>query len=332
MISLALQGGGAHGAFTWGVLDHLLDDGRVVIEGISGASAGAINAVMLADGLARGGREEARKRLADFWRAASLGGNLPEPQRAALDRLLSFLPFPGLPMQAFVDSVSRFLSPYDFNPLDINPLKDVVTRLVDFDAVRAFGELQLFVSATNVHTGHARVFTRAEITPDVVMASAALPYVFRAVEIDGVPYWDGGYSGNPAILPLVEASASTDMLVVQINPIERPETPTSAREILHRINEITFNSSLSAELNTVALIDRLIDEGKLKPTSGFRRVNLHRIALVGRRLTAASRLKTDYDFFSMLHRAGRRAARRFLDTHFVDIGARSTLEPAVVAA
>jgi NTE family protein len=332
MISLALQGGGAHGAFTWGVLDHLLDDGRVVIEGISGASAGAINAVMLADGLARGGREEARKRLADFWRAASLGGNLPEPQRAALDRLLSFLPFPGLPMQAFVDGVSRFLSPYDFNPLDINPLKDVVTRLVDFDAVRTFGELQLFVSATNVHTGHARVFTRAEITPDVVMASAALPYVFRAVEIDGVPYWDGGYSGNPAILPLVEASASTDMLVVQINPIERPETPTSAREILHRINEITFNSSLSAELNTVALIDRLIDEGKLKPTSGFRRVNLHRIALVGRRLTAASRLKTDYDFFSMLHRAGRRAARRFLDTHFVDIGARSTLEPAVVAA
>jgi NTE family protein len=314
------------------VLDHLLDDGRVVIEGISGASAGAINAVMLADGLARGGREEARKRLADFWRAASLGGNLPEPQRAALDRLLSFLPFPGLPMQAFVDGVSRFLSPYDFNPLDINPLKDVVTRLVDFDAVRTFGELQLFVSATNVHTGHARVFTRAEITPDVVMASAALPYVFRAVEIDGVPYWDGGYSGNPAILPLVEASASTDMLVVQINPIERPETPTSAREILHRINEITFNSSLSAELNTVALIDRLIDEGKLKPTSGFRRVNLHRIALVGRRLTAASRLKTDYDFFSMLHRAGRRAARRFLDTHFVDIGARSTLEPAVVAA
>jgi NTE family protein len=328
---LALQGGGAHGAFTWGVLDQLLEDGRIEIEAVSGTSAGAVNAVMLADGLARGGPAEARKRLAEFWRAASLGGSLPAPQRAVLDRLLAFLPFPGLPVQAFVDGVSRLLSPYDLNPLDINPLKDLIERSVDFDTVRSFDELDLFVSATNVHTGTARVFSRQEITADVVMASAALPYVFRAVEIDGVSYWDGGYSGNPAILPLVQAGDGTDVLVVQIVPVERPVTPTSAREILHRINEITFNASLASELNTVALLGRLIDEGKLKGSAGFRRVNLHRVALLGRRLSAASRLKTDYDFFAMLHRAGRRAARRFLDAHYDDIGTRSTIEASVAA-
>jgi NTE family protein len=183
-----------------------------------------------------------------------------------------------------------------------------------------------------VHTGNARVFKRDEITADMVMASAALPYVFRAVEIDGVPYWDGGYSGNPAILPLVHSDAAADVLVVQINPVERPATPTSARDILHRINEITFNSSLSAELNTIALIDRLIEQGRLKPSGDFRHVNLHRIALVGKRLTAASRLKTDFDFFEMLHRAGRRAAKRFLDAHFDDIGRRSTIESTTAAA
>jgi NTE family protein len=331
-ISLALQGGGAHGAFTWGVLDRLLQDDRLVIEAISGASAGAVNAVMLADGLARGGREEARKRLAEFWRAASLGGGLPGPLQVVLDGLLAFLPNHGSPMQAFADGFSRHFSPYDFNPLDINPLKDLIERYVDFDAVRASADLQLFVSATNVHTGAARVFSREEITVDVVMASAALPFVFRAVEIDGVPYWDGGYSGNPAILPLVHSSASTDVLVVQINPIERPTTPTSARDILHRVNEITFNSSLAAELNAIALIGRLIEEGRLKPSAGYRCVNLHRIALMGRRLSTASRLKTDYDFFAMLHRAGRSAARQFLDTHFDDIGTRSTMQEKTLAA
>jgi NTE family protein len=315
-----------------GVLDRLLEDGRLTIEGVSGASAGAVNAVMLADGLARGGREEARKRLAEFWRAASIGGNLPTPQRAVLDRLLAFFPIQGLPMQTFVDNVSRFLSPYDLNPLDINPLKDLITRSVDFDAVRVFTDLRLFVSATNVHTGVARVFTREEITAEVVMASAALPFVFKAVEIDGVPYWDGGYSGNPAILPLVQNDVGTDVLVVQINPVERAATPTSARDILHRINEITFNSSLAAELNTIALIGQLIDKGQLKPAAGYRRVNLHRIALSGRRLSEGGRLKTDYDFFEMLHRAGRRAARRFLDEHFDDIGARSTIEKKTKAA
>ena len=331
-VNLALQGGGAHGAFTWGVLDQLLEDGRLTIAGVSGTSAGALNAVMLADGLARGGHEEARKRLAEFWRAASIDGGLPRPQRAALDRMLALMPG-AAPMQAFARGMSRFLSPYDLNPLNINPLKDLVARHVDFDAIRAFTKLELFISATNVHTGAPRVFARAEITADVVMASAALPLLFRAVEIDGVPYWDGGYGANPAILPLACATGGADVLVVQINPLERHSTPNSAEEIVDRINEITFNASLSAEVKTIGLLHQLIEEGRLKPGPDYRPINLHRIVLDGGpRLTPASRLNNDFDFFEKLHRAGRRAARRFLDAHFGDIGVRGTIEPERAAA
>src|SRR6185437_9193598 len=178
-INLALQGGGALGAFTWGVLDHLLEDGRLTIEGISGASAGAVNAVMLADGLARGGPEEARKRLADFWRAASTGGDLPPVQRAVTDRLFSLMPFAATPIQNWFEAMSHYFSPYELNPLNINPLQDLIARFVDFDAVRA-SDLALFVSATNVHTGRLRIFPRETITAEAVMASAALPFMFRA--------------------------------------------------------------------------------------------------------------------------------------------------------
>src|SRR6266851_9940649 len=207
-INLALQGGGAHGAFTWGVLDSLLADPRIEIEGISGASAGAINAVMLADGLARGGPQEARKRLADLWRAVSSNGDLSDLERTVTNRLLSFVPYNGSPAQAWLDTLSRFWSPYEFNPLNINPLKNLVERFVDFDALRACGGLKLFVSATNVFTGRLRVFPREKITAEVVMASACLPMVFQAVEIDGIPYWDGGYMGNPAIFPFFRTADS----------------------------------------------------------------------------------------------------------------------------
>ena len=200
-INLALQGGGAHGAFTWGVLDHLLERRAIAIEGISGTSAGAINAVMLADGLARGGPEEARKRLADFWRAASRDGNLPALQRGVLDRLFSFMPIEGSPFQAWFDAWSRALSPYDLNPLNINPLKDLIERFVDFDAIRACASRSCSSRPpTSIPAGCACSRTTRS-TAEVVMASACLPLLFRAVEIDGVPYWDGGYMGNPAIFP-----------------------------------------------------------------------------------------------------------------------------------
>ncbi len=318
-VSLALQGGGAHGAFTWGVLDYLLEDGRLAFSGISGASAGAVNAVMLADGLARGGPDEARKRLAEFWRAASLGGSLPEAQRAVLARVLSLLPMGGSPLQIFVDSMTRLMSPYDFNPLNINPLKDLFERFVDFEAIRNYREIELFVAATNVHSGRLRVFPREQITVDVIMASSALPHVFRAVDIEREPYWDGGFTGNPAILPLISSNGSDDVLLVQIAPLRRDDTPTTSRDILSRMNEIAFSSSLAAELRALEYIGRR--NGHQPP------FNVHRIQLDGlvRKLNG-TRLKTDYDFFALLHRAGRRAARRFLDRHFDDIGRRSTFD------
>ena len=330
-INLALQGGGAHGAFTWGVLDQILSDERLSIEGISGTSAGAMNAVMLADGLCRGGREEAQKRLADFWRSASSNGNLPVLQRAVVERLLSFTPLEGSPAQAWFDALSRYFSPYDVNPLNINPLKDLIERFVDFEKLRADTDLQLFISATNVQTGRVRIFSRDKITADAVMASACLPLLFRAVEIDGVPYWDGGYLGNPVIFPFFRTTATEDVLVVQINPLIRQATPMSSSEIMNRINEITFNSSLIGEYRAIDFVARLIEQGKLPRGTGpgqYRRINIHRIVLdrFGTHFDAFSKLSTDYDLFDMLHISGKRAARRFLDEHFDDIGVKSTVD------
>jgi NTE family protein len=331
-INLALQGGGAHGAFTWGVLDQLLLDGRIEVDGISGTSAGAVNAVMLADGLNRGGPQEARKRLADFWRAVSVDGHLPDLQRAVVERLFPFVPREGL----WLTAISRFLSPYDLNPLNINPLKELIERFVDFDAIRSRQGPDLFISATNVRNGEVRIFTREEVTAEAVMASACLPLLFRAVEIDGVSYWDGGYSGNPALIPFLRATATEDVLIVQINPRERHKTPTRTRAILSRINEINFNASLLSELRAVAFVNRLIDEGRLPrgmKEGEFRRLKLHRIAMeeLEEAPAAPGTLNTGYQSFERLHKLGQRATRRFLDSHFDDIGRRSTIHAAAEA-
>ncbi|MGE5165449.1 MAG: patatin-like phospholipase family protein [Sphingobacteriales bacterium] len=329
-INLALQGGGTHGAFTWGVLDHLLTDDRLSIEGISGTSAGAVNAVMLADGLRRGGTAEARKRLADFWKAASLGGDLPLVQRAVLNRLFSLLPSEGSPSLDWLTAWSRYLSPYDVNPLNINPLKDLIERFVDFDGLRADAR-QIFIAATNVQTGRLHIFPREKISPEAVMASACLPAVFRAVEIDGVSYWDGGYLGNPVIYPFFRSTGTEDVLIVQINPLVRKKIPTSTREIMSRVNEITFNSSLLAELRAIEFVNRLIDQGRLPHGTGpneYRRINVHRIVLegLGERFSGATKLRNDYKSFELLRKLGQRAARRFLDAHYEDIGARSSID------
>jgi NTE family protein len=310
-INLALQGGGAHGAFTWGVLDQLLSDPRISINGVSGASAGAVNAVVLADGLARGGPVEAQRRLAEFWRAASFGGNLPDVQRRVVERLFSFA-YPGSPA-SWLEKIPPLLSPYELNPLNINPLKDLIDRFVDFDSIRK-GKRRLFVSATNVHTGEVRIFARNEITVEAVMASACLPHLFRAVEIDGESYWDGGYTGNPAILPLVIPAGSQDLLIVQINPCRRAKVPATASEIVARLNEITLNAPLLTELRVLEL-------------TAASRLRLHRIALddVGGRTDVRGRLNTGYDHFELLHQRGQRAARRFLAMHFQDLGRRSTI-------
>ncbi len=327
-INLALQGGGAHGAFTWGVLDHLLEDGRLAIDGISGTSAGAINAVMLADGLAASGPEEARKRLADFWRSASVGGDLLPVQRAIVEKLFSLLPMPGAP--SFFSAWSGFFSPYDLNPLNINPLKDLIERFVDFERLRG-GEREVYVAATNVQTGQLHVFTRASLSAEAVMASACLPAIFRAVEIDGVPYWDGGYLGNPVIFPFFRSTQTEDVLIVQINPLMRRKVPTSNREIMSRVQEISFNSSLLVELRAIEFVNRMIDEGRLPRGTAegeFRKIRVHRIVLegLGERMSSSSKTRNDYESFALLKKLGQRAARRFLDAHYDDVGVASTVE------
>ena len=329
-INLALQGGGAHGAFTWGVLDQFLSEGRIGVEGISGTSAGAVNAIMVADGLVRGGPDEARKRLAEFWRAVSVDGHLPDLQRAVVDRLFPFVARERL----WFGALSHVLSPYDLNPLNINPLKELIDRFVDFDAIRRADSPELFISATNVHTGEVRTFSRAEVSAEVIMASACLPHLFRAVEIDGVSYWDGGYSANPAVVPFLRATTTEDVLIVQINPRERRDTPTRTREILSRINEINFNASLLSELRGVDFVNGLIDEGRLPRGFGqgeFRRLKLHRISMEepGESFRASGTLNREYQSFERLHKLGQRATRRFLDAHFDDIGHRSTIDVAL---
>ncbi len=330
-INLALQGGGAHGAFTWGVLDHLLADGRLHFEGISGTSAGAMNAIMLADGFARGGSPEARKRLAEFWQEASTDGALSAAEQQILERLYSFLPLENTAMAMWFDALARYLSPYTINPLNINPLKDLVERFVDFESVRGYEGLQLFISATNVFTGRLRVFSRDKITSDVVMASACLPFLFQAVEIDNVPYWDGGYLGNPAIFPFFHSTATEDVLIIQLNPLQRRIKPETPREILYRVHEITFNSSLVAECRSIDFVSHLIEQQQLPhgtEPGQYRRVKLHRIVLdyASEAFPVGSKLNTDYEFFKQMRDSGRKAARQFLDTHFDDINVRSTVD------
>jgi NTE family protein len=325
-LNLALQGGGAHGAFTWGVIDLLLEDGRVEIEGLSGASAGALNAMMLADGLARGGPEEARKRLADFWRAASVDGGLSDMQRQVFDHLFVANSF-SAPMTSWMQSMGRFLGA-DANPLNINPLKRLIERFVDFEAVRESGR-DLFISTTNAQTGDLRIFATPELTAEAVMASAALPPLFRAVEIEGQHYWDGGYTSNPPLLPFLQTKRSEDVLLVQIYPVRREDTPTSSREIAGRTSEIAFNAPLFAELRALDAVDRLAE----KQGRGARRLRLHRIVLDDREVAtdAASRMNNHFEFFQTLHELGRRAAQRFLAEHFDAIGVKGTMDAAAEA-
>jgi NTE family protein len=321
-INLALQGGGADGAFTWGALDELLGEEALEIEGISGASAGAVNAVMLADGLVRGGPDCARTRLADFWRAVSLDGHLPELQRRVVERL-----FPFAPGGVWLGAMSSLFSPYHLNPLNINPLKELIERFVDFEALREADRPELFISATNVHSGEPRVFRRRELTAEVVMASACLPLMFRAVEIGGVPYWDGGYSANPPLAPFLSAGTSEDVLIVQLNPRRRREVPTRQREIEQRVSEIGFNAVLLAELRGVAMVNRMIDHGRLSRGPGEpRRLRLHRIVMDDPGGAGERALARDYRHLEQLRQRGARAARGFLDAHLQDIGRRSTID------
>jgi len=307
-VNLALQGGSAHGAFTWGVLDRLLEEPRLEVEGVSAPSAGAMNAAVMAHGLTTGGRNGAREALEEFWHGVA--------------RVSA--PFGAL--QLF-EIMSRFLSPYQLNPFNYNPLRELIRQVIDFKQLRQGSAIKLFLSATNVRTGKIKVFTDKEITAECVLASACLPFLYQAVEIDGEHYWDGGYMGNPAMFPLIYSCQSRDILVVHVNPIERPDRPTSAHEIMNRVNEISFNSSLMREMRAVAFVTKLIDDGKLSQQDA-KRVLIHSVCAedVMCGLGAASKLNADAGFLRQLRALGRERAQAWIDQNFDDLGSRSTVD------
>lgn len=333
-INLALQGGGSHGAFTWGVLDFLLEDGRWSFDGISGTSAGAMNAVVLAHGFVQAaqqhddpdkaytaGCEQARAALRQFWEGVGTLGSLMwgVPQGSA---------------NPWLGVMSQWLSPYQTNPLDLNPLRQLVERIVDFESLAVASEPwgrtaipHLFICATNVRTGKAEIFSGKRIHADAVMASACLPMVFQAVEIDGQSYWDGGYSGNPALFPLTYETQACDTLLVQINPIEHSSTPGTAAEIMDRMNEVTFNAGLLSELRAIEFVRRLLQDGKLDPAR-YKNVRMHRIdgGTALEAFGANTKMQADSTMLNQLFKLGRSTAQQWLQENASSVGKKATLK------
>jgi len=324
-VDLGLQGGGAHGAFTWGVLDRLLEESWLMFDGVSGTSAGAMNAAVMADGLAEGGPPQARHALEQFWKRVSDAALLSPLRRGPIEILTGQWTLDYSPIFATLDIAARVLSPYDTNPFGANPLRQVLADSVDFERL-VKAPIKLFVTATNVRTGRGRIFRNADITADVLLASACLPTLFQAVEIDGEAYWDGGYSGNPSMSPLIRECSSSDTILVQINPIERPGTPKTAREIHNRLNEVAFNAVLIKEMRAAALLRHATDPGTGEGAV-WAKMRVHRIASdVMIDLGYSSKLLAEWEFFLMLRDEGRKAAQAFLDAHGADLGVRSSLD------
>lgn len=326
LVDLALQGGGSHGAFTWGVLDRLLDERWLEIEGVSGTSAGAMNAAVLADGFAAGGREGAKLALEGYWTHVSEAARFSPFKRSPFDKMLGRWSMDTAPGFLMMDFMTRMFSPYQYNPLGGNALAPILEKQIDFERLRA-SPIKVFITATNVRTGRPRVFRNAEITPDVLMASACLPTLFQAVEIDGEAYWDGGYSGNPTLAPLVSELKSDDTILVPINPLERPGTPKTPGEILNRLNEVSFNSVAIKELYMMALLQRHVHElsGDSEACNWARmRVHVVRNPIMNE-LGFSSKLNAEWDFLTWLRDEGRKAADLFLTEHGADIGKASTV-------
>jgi len=329
-LNLALQGGGAHGAFAWGVLDRLLEDERVEIEGISATSAGAMNATVLTYGYATGGRQGARKALDGFWRRVAHIAALSPFQATWLDRLMGNKSLENSPAFLWLEMMTRLVSPYQLNPANYNPLRDALEGSVDFDAMHTEPlPIKLYISATNVRSGKVKIFCGNDVTADAVMASGCLPFLFQAVEIDGEHYWDGGYMGNPAIYPLIYNCGSRDVLVVHINPLQRDQVPMTAGEIMNRVNEISFNSSLMREMRAISFVTSLIDDGKVQP-NGMKRMLIHALSAedVMGKLGVMSKLNADWEFLAELKDIGRGRAEAWLERNYEDLGRRSTVDIA----
>lgn len=327
-INLALQGGGAHGAYTWGVLDRLLDEEDIIIEGISGTSAGAMNAATLAHGYKKDGRQGAKTALQSFWWEISLLGKIFSPFKSTplqnskndwnLDWSLSYNTY---------ELMSHVLSPYQLNPLNMNPLKWVLEKTLDIELLQSCESIKLFIAATAVRTGQPRIFRQNEITIDVLLASACIPTVFQSVIIDGEPYWDGGYMGNPVIWPLIYYTNCHDVMLVQINPLYREETPYHSYEIMNRLNEITFNSSLIAEMRSINFVSKLIKAGKLDRNE-YKDLKIHLIAEGNQfhKLNASSKMNAEWEFFKHLHSIGHASADEWLKKFKSSIGQQSTID------
>ena len=328
-LNLALQGGGSHGAFTWGVLDRLLEDGRIKIDGICGTSAGAMNAIVCAYGNMQGGPDKARELLQDFWRKVSAAGERFSPLRNS--------PFDAFfndtvrnASYAMFETVTRALSPYQLNPLNFNPLREVLEDVVKFEELKTCKEMRVFVCATNVRTGKPKVFHNHEVTADAVLASACLPTLFQAVDIDGEHSWDGGYVGNPPIYPLIYETSTNDVLVVHINPFDVPKLPRTAGDIMDRINEISFNSSLVSEMRAIAFVQKLITDGWIKDEfrSQLRDMRMHAIRADQdlAHLGLESKLDPGWKHLGSLRDLGRARAGEWLETNFDALGKRSTID------
>lgn len=332
-INLALQGGGAHGAFAWGVLDMLCEDGRLEIDGLSATSAGAMNAAVYSYGHMQGGLDGAREALHNFWFDISEAGKAFSPVQpswferwcgwGAMDQTLSYMLF---------DQFTKTFSPYEFNPMNFNPLRDVLCRHVDFEELTACKSTKMFICATNVRTNKIKVFQNKEVSCDAILASACLPMLFQAVEIDGEAYWDGGYVGNPALYPLVYHTDTRDIVIVHINPVYREEVPKTSREILNRVNEVSFNSSLLREMRTFEFVKRLVEDKWIKPEFmdhfHFKHLRMHAIRAddVTKEFSMASKFSPDWDFLCHLRDQGREVTKAWIKKNYSKVEKESTVD------
>jgi NTE family protein len=332
-VNLALQGGGSHGAFTWGALDGLLEHGQLDFDGISGTSAGAMNAVVFANGwlqasdAGRDPREGARECLAGFWNGIADMNSLNPMQRAPFDIISGAWKFSMTPTNMFAETMRHMLSPYQSNPLDINPLRMFLDKHVDFGRLQKQRTFKLYVCATEVRSGKAEIFSGNRVTLDSVMASACLPAIFKAVQIEGIDYWDGGYSANPPIQPLISNCSTQDVLLIQVNPLHTPVTPSTAHDITDRTNELTFNAPLMAEMRTIDFINQLIEAGRMEGTK-FKTIRMHRIDGGERmeQLSAGSKLATDGMFLKTLREMGRDSAKKWLEKNYAKVGDSSSVK------
>lgn len=330
-LDVALQGGGSHGAFTWGVLDYFLEqEEKLTLEGICGTSAGAVNGAVLAYGLMKGGAEHARQMLQDLWyNIATDPMTVPFFKPGPYDRFFGMGNMDHTMSFKFLEILMQFSSPYDWNPYNLNPLKDLLNRMIDFEELRACQHTQLWVCATNVFHGRLRVFDLPHITADAVCASACLPFLFQAVMIDDEPYWDGGYMGNPPLFPLIENTETGEIMIIQVNPVNINEVPKTAHEIHDRINEISFNSSLMLELRRVEFARKLLEQG-IDLGGRLREINIHLInpEETIAKLNISSKLNTDWDYLTRMRDIGRGYAQEWMDKNYEAIGTGSTCQVA----